>query len=124
MRPEIKNMNGVVNSIVNAKNQNFALVSITTFTGANETLVISKEIALQYIGTIGKLCSISYEECRAGITTYVDPDDPTGSEIFHETDHKRLKSITVHNPISLLLACRAEGLSDLYQDLLNLQNAE
>lgn len=124
MRAEIKNLNGVVNSIVNAKNQNFALVNVTTFDGSNETLVVGKEIALQYINAIGKLCSITYEECRAGVTTYIDPDDPTGSEVYHETDHKKLKSITVHNSISLLLACRAEGLEDLYKDLLTLQNAE
>lgn len=124
MRPEIKNLNGVVNSIVNAKNQNFALISVTTLTGVNETLVVGKEIALQYVATIGKLCLVSYEECRAGVTAYIDPDDPTGSEVYHETDHKSLKSITVHNSISLLLACRAEGIEDLYKDLLNLQNAE
>lgn len=124
MKPELKNINGVVNSIHNAKNQNFALVTITTLKGVNETLVVSKEIALQYVATIGKLSSICYEECRAGITTYIDPDDPTGSEICHETDHKSLKSVTVHNPISLLLACRAEGLEDLYKDLLDLQNVE
>lgn len=124
MKPQVENMNAIVNSITKAEKKSFALVNVTTFAGDNETLIIGKAIALQYVSCVGKACSISYEQCIAGVTTYVDEDDATASEQYHTTDHKVVKNIVIHNALSLMLACRKEAISDLYADMLALQTNE
>lgn len=120
----MENVNCIVNSIVNAGEKAFAMINVTLFNGENDILIIGKAIATQYISCVGKACSISYEQCIAGVTTYVDENDVTGSEQYHTTDHKVVKSIVIHNPMSLMLACRKEGISDLYADMLALQTNE
>lgn len=124
MKPQVENMNAIVNSITKAEKKSFALVNVTTFAGDNETLIIGKAIALQYVSCVGKACSISYEQCIAGVTTYIDEDDATASEQYHTTDHKVVKNIVIHNAMSLMLACRKEGIADLYADMLALQTNE
>lgn len=124
MKPQLENMNCIVNSIVNAGEKSFAMINVTLFNGENDSLIIGKAIATQYISCVGKACSISYEQCIAGVTTYVDENDVTGSEQYHTTDHKVVKNIVIHNPMSLMLACRKEGISDLYADMLALQTNE
>lgn len=124
MKAQVENMNAIVNSITKAEKKSFALVNVTTFAGDNEVLIIGKAIALQYVSCVGKACSISYEQCIAGVTTYVDEDDATASEQYHTTDHKVVKTIVIHNAMSLMLACRKEGISDLYADMLALQTNE
>lgn len=124
MKAEVENMNCIVNAIVNAGEKAFAMINVTLFNGENDILIIGKVIATQYVSCVGKACSISYEQCIAGVTTYIEDDDPTGSEQYHTTDHKVVKSIVIHNAMSLMLACRKEGISDLYSDMLALQTNE
>lgn len=124
MKPQLENMNCIVNSIVNAGEKSFAMINVTLFNGENDILIIGKAIATQYISCVAKACSISYEQCISGVTTYIDENDATASEQYHTTDHKVVKGIVIHNAMSLMLACRKEGISDLYADMLALQTNE
>lgn len=114
--PELVRINGViVNKLVKLKNDKFLVDAVNLSGDSVEGLIVGEKLADVVATYIGKICDVVYKDCIAGVTEYIDDEDPTETVQTHTVDHKQVVDILKLNDMSLLMTCIRNGLRDEYE---------
>lgn len=101
----------------------FIVVDCSDLMGEDVTFIVSSSIEIGDIQScVGKLIDVTYKECIAGYTQYIDDSGLVDEIKTHEIDHKQFVSFNKTNPINLLMTLNRLGLKDLYEDLKELND--
>lgn len=99
----------------------YCLVDANSFDGKYiNGLFVGTDMGAKLKELIGKLCDVTYANCIAGITEFVDSESIDNAVRKHTIDHKQVLDINKMSDINLLAYCSQHGLMEIYPMLKEL----
>lgn len=115
-------LNSISKQVVRDDNK-FVVLDCQNLIGETETFVVSSDFDLSDIkDRIGKLIDVTYKDCIAGLTQWIDDSDLLPIVRTHEISHKQFVCANPTTKMGLLIHLKQLDMMDLYEELKELND--